>query len=341
MFQVDSAVSDVCGADGDFFCDWVLDVTGNEILAETTSWFVERPLKVVVILLVAYLLNRFARRSIDRGEDRMVRDRERKLRERQAKEVDDGRFDSMEDKGTAKALELAQATEQAKQRAKTLGSVLRSTSTAVIYTTAIVMSLGEFDVNLGPLIAGAGIAGIALGFGAQSIVRDFLAGFFMLVEDQYAVGDVIDVGEASGVVEAISLRTTQLRDVNGTLWYFPNGEIRRVANNSQQWARALLDIEVAYDTDIAHASQIIKEVADSIWREHLPNATIIEEPEIWGVENLGESAIAIRLVAKTEPGEQFAAGREIRRRLVAAFDREGIEIPFPQRVVWTRQEPTS
>ena len=124
------------------------------------------------------------------------------------------------------------------------------------------------------------------------------------------------------------------------MWYFPNGEIHRVANKSQQWARAVLDIEVAYDTDIAHASKVIKEVADSIWRDHLPEATIIEEPQIWGVESFGESAIAIRLVAKTEPGEQFATGREIRRRLVGAFNRAGIEIPFPQRVIWTRQEPT-
>ena len=181
-------------------------------------------------------------------------------------------------------------------------------------------------------------AGIALGFGAQSIVRDFLSGFFMLVEDQFAVGDIIDVGEASGVVENISLRTTQVRDINGTLWYVPNGEIHRVANKSQQWARAVLDIEVAYDTDIENASRVIKEVADQVWHEHAANATIIEEPEIWGVEMFGESSIAIRLVCKVEPGEQWMTSRVIRRRVKEAFDREGIEIPFPQRVVWTRSE---
>ena len=152
------------------------------------------------------------------------------------------------------------------------------------------------------------------------------------------LGDIVDLGEASGVVEAISLRTTQLRDVNGTVWYVPNGEILRVANKSQQWARAVLDIEVAYDTDIDHAKRVIKEVADSVWDEHLAKATIIEEPEIWGVEMFGENAIAIRLVVKTEPGEQFNTAREIRGRLVKAFDREGIEIPFPQRVIWTRQK---
>lgn len=342
MYQVDTT-TDICNSGTDFICDWAYDVTGNEAFAEALDWVVERPLKVLAILGVAWILNRIVRRAIGRAEARMVRDREKRLRERQEEEVRDGRFATLEMKAREKALELTQATEQAKQRAKTLGSILRSTATAVIYTIAILMSLGEFDVNLGPLIAGAGIAGIALGFGAQSIVKDFLSGFFMLVEDQYAIGDIVDIGEASGVVEAISLRTTQIRDVNGTLWYVPNGEIHRVANKSQQWARAVLDIEVAYDTDIDEATRVIKEVADSVWEEHLAKATIIEEPEIWGVEMFGESAIAIRLVVKTEPGEQFMTARVIRGRLVEAFAREGIEIPFPQRVIWTRhkEEPAA
>ncbi|MCP4307690.1 MAG: mechanosensitive ion channel family protein [bacterium] len=321
-------------------CDWIYDMTGNETLAEAVDWVIERPLKVLLILLVAWIINRLVRRAIDRGEARMLKDREAKLVERKGEEVSDGRFAEMQLKARQKDIELNLATEQAKQRAKTLGSILRSTSTAVIYAIAILIALAEFDINLGPLIAGAGIAGIALGFGAQSIVKDFLSGFFMLVEDQYAVGDIIDVGEAGGVVEAISLRTTQIRDVNGTLWYFPNGEIHRVANRSQQWARAVLDIEVAYDTDVDNATRVIKEVADSVWHDHLEKATIIEEPEIWGVERFGESAIAIRLVVKTEPGEQFTTARTIRGRLIGAFDVEGIEIPFPQRVVWMKQEPT-
>ena len=197
--------------------------------------------------------------------------------------------------------------------------------------------MSEFDVNLGPLIASAGIVGIALGFGAQSLVKDFLSGIFMLIEDQFGVGDIIDVGPAAGVVEGVSLRTTLIRDVHGTLWHVPNGEILRVANKSQQWARAVLDIEVAYDTDINHAMNVIKQVADAVWEEAPVNATILEEPEIWGVEGFGASAIAIRLAVKVEPGEQWAASREIRRRLKAAFDAEGIEIPFPQRTVWMHE----
>jgi small conductance mechanosensitive channel len=338
VYQVDSTASTVCEGGNDIFCDWVYDWTNNETLAEAAGWVVERPLKVILILLLAYLLNRVVRRAIVRAETRMIRDRERRLEARQAEEVEDGRFEDLEPKARRKALELAQATEQSKQRARTLGSIMRSVATALIYTMAILVSLAEFDIDLGPLVASAGIAGIALGFGAQSIVKDFLSGFFMLVEDQYAVGDIIDVGEAAGVVEGITLRTTQLRDVNGTLWYVPNGEIARVANKSQQWARAVLDIEVAYDTDIDHARRVIKTVADGVWREHLVKATIIEEPEIWGVESFGESAIAIRLVVKTEPGEQWTTAREIRGRLVKAFATEGIEIPFPQRVIWTRSD---
>jgi len=340
VYQVDSTVSTVCGGGNDFVCDWVYDWTDNETLAEAAGWVVERPLKVVLILVVAYFLNRIVRRSIARVEERMIQDRERKLIERQVEEVEDGRFEDMDLRARQKSAELSIATEQSKQRARTIGSILRSGASVAIWTLAILMALGEFDINLGPLIAGAGIAGIALGFGAQSIVQDFLAGFFMLIEDQYAVGDIVDVGEASGVVEGMGLRTTRLRDVNGTLWYVPNGQIQRVANKSQQWARAVLDIEVAYDTDIDLAKRVIKEAADSVWHDHLPKSTRIEEPEIWGVEMFGESAIAIRLVVKTEPGEQFSTAREIRGRLIGAFTREGIEIPFPQRVVWTRSDST-
>jgi small conductance mechanosensitive channel len=161
----------------------------------------------------------------------------------------------------------------------------------------------------------------------------------MLVEDQYGVGDVIDVGDATGVVEEISLRTTRLRDVDGTVWFVPNGEIRRIGNKSQQWARAVLDVEVAYDTDIEVASEVIKRVADSVWHDELEHATVLEEPEIWGVQEFGASAIAIRLVLKVEPGEQWATAREVRKRLKAVFDTEGIEIPFPQRTVWMHTMP--
>jgi small conductance mechanosensitive channel len=330
---------DVCDASQDFICDWVYDITGNARLAEIVDWVVERPLKVAVILLIAYVLNRLMRRFIGRAEERMIRDRDRKHHEREADEVEDGRFASFQHKALAKARDLARNAERSKQRARTLTTVLESIATLAIFGVAALVSLGELDISLGPLVAGAGIVGIAIGFGAQTIVRDFLAGIFMLVEDQYGVGDVVDLGEAAGVVEEVSLRTTRIRDVFGTVWYYPNGEIRRVANKSYTWARTVLDIGVAYDTDIDLATQVIKEAADSVWRDGLESATILEEPEIWGVEDFGDNAMTIRLVVKTEPGEQWATGREIRRRVKLGFDRDGIVIPFPQRTIWVEEGP--
>ena len=219
----------------------------------------------------------------------------------------------------------------------TLGAVLRSLAGFAVYALAFMVALGELGRDLGPLIAGAGIVGLAIGFGAQSLVADFIAGIFIIIEDQYGVGDYVDVGAASGTVEKVTLRTTVLRDVHGALWVVPNGEIRRVGNSSQLWARTVLDVDVAYDTDIDLAASVIKQVADDVWREGLESATIIEEPEIWGVQNFGADAISIRLAVKTEPGEQWATGRLIRARLKKAFDTNGIEIPFPQRTVWVNQ----
>jgi small conductance mechanosensitive channel len=180
--------------------------------------------------------------------------------------------------------------------------------------------------------------GVALGFGAQDLVSDFISGMFMLLEDQYGVGDIIDAGEATGTVEGISLRTTRLRSVDGTLWYIPNGEIRRLGNMSQDWARALLDIGVAYDTDTDRASAIIERVAASMAEEEEYKGKFLDTPEVWGVERLAADAVEIRLVIKTTPGDQYAIARELRRRIKHAFDAEGIEIPFAQRTLWIRSE---
>lgn len=337
------AAANVCGGSNGLVCDWVYNWTNNETLAKAADWVVDRPLRIALILVLAWVIVRVLVRAVNRAVNNMIEDRQRRLSEwQEAHQAEAGIGDDEAEvmARRRRALAMAQSTVQSKQRAQTLGSIMRSTAVAVVYTIAFLMALAQLNINLGPLIAGAGIAGIALGFGAQSIVKDFLSGFFILVEDQYSVGDIIDVGEAAGVVEAISLRTTRIRDVNGTLWFVPHGEVSRVANKSQQWARSVLDIEVAYSTDIDHAKKVIKRVADGVWRDHPENATIIEEPEIWGVEMFGESSISIRLVVKTEPGEQWATGREIRGRMVKAFAEEGIEIPFPQRVIWNKSETT-
>ena len=176
------------------------------------------------------------------------------------------------------------------------------------------MILSELGIDLAPLLAGAGMLGVALGFGAQSVVRDFLSGMFMLLEDQYGVGDVIDAGDASGTVEGVSLRTTRLRDVEGVVWHVPNGEIKRVGNKSQQWSRAVLDVPVAFETDIEHAKRVIKETADAVWRRAPWSTMILGEPEVWGVEELGAQGVVIRLVVKTHPLEQWKVARELRAR---------------------------
>jgi small conductance mechanosensitive channel len=329
-------VADACGANPDAMCRVVFDLTGNSGAARFSE-FAARPVKVLIILLAAWVVNRIVRRSLNRVVEGWLERRETLSEEARAQSagIESGR-EGLREAALRRARLAVEQGERSGQRTRTLGAVLRSVASIVIYGMALMMSMAEFDINLGPLIAGAGIVGVALGFGSQSLVRDFLSGVFMLLEDQYGVGDVVDLGDSVGVVEEVKLRTTQLRDIHGTLWHIPNGEIRRVANMSQDWGQTVLDIEVAYDTDIPAAMAVIKGVADKVWREQLSNATIIEEPSIAGVQTFGESAITIRLTAKTEPGEQFATARELRGRLKTAFDEAGIEIPFPQRTVWVR-----
>ncbi|HEX2154492.1 MAG TPA: mechanosensitive ion channel family protein [Acidimicrobiia bacterium] len=224
------------------------------------------------------------------------------------------------------------------QRLDALGTVFSSAIALIVWAVALFTILGPtIGLNVAPLLAGAGIVGIAVGFGAQDLVKDVLSGMFMLAEDQYGVGDVIDVGEAVGVVEAIGLRTTRVRDVKGTLWHLPNGEIRRVGNMSQEWSRALLDIGVGYGSDVDEAAEVIKRVADRMAAEDSYRHLFLAEPEIWGVETLGPDAVSIRLVIKTKPGEQWAISRELRRRIKMALDEASIEIPFPQRTIWLRR----
>jgi small conductance mechanosensitive channel len=290
------------------------------------------------ILVGAFILERLVRYSISRFVKRLIADQEARdvAREQQEEALEAG--GALQYLAPLRLRHKAERSQRVKQRAGALGAALRSVASIAIYTVAIIMVLGEFDISLGPLLAAAGVAGVALGFGAQSLVRDFLSGIFILIEDQYGVGDIVDLGEATGTVEEVTLRVTRVRDVRGTLWHVPNGEIRRVGNQSQLWARVILDVEVAYDTDVEEASAVMKEVADALRREGLATAPILEEPEIWGVENFGPDAITLRLAAKTEPGLQWALSRELRVRLKRAFDEHGIEIPFPQRTVWLHGE---
>ena len=327
VLQSADEITEACGAeDPSWLCKQVLDATGSVGWAEAADNLLATPATILLIFIVAWVANVLVRRAIRRLTngiaDPSSQERLRRIKRRAPASVID-----------AGVLSLRSAA-----RAQTLAQVLRSIASIVIWSIAAITILGELGLNLGPLIAGAGIAGVAIGFGAQSLVKDFLSGVFMLMEDQYGVGDIIDAGEASGTVEAVTLRTTRLRDVQGTVWHIPNGTIQRVGNKSQQWARALLDVGVAYGTDIDEATEVIKHIADGLWKDEHWAGKILDEPEVWGIEQLGPDAIVIRLVVKTQPSEQFAVSRELRRRLSEAFYREGIEMPFPQRSIWVRRD---
>jgi moderate conductance mechanosensitive channel len=289
------------------------------------DWLVGKPLQILAIVVGAWIVNRLVRRMIKRAL--------LGLASGGVKE----RLGAVRRRAPAALLQTEEVSLRGQQRIEALATVLRSIVSFVVWLIASLLVLGELGVNLGPLLAGAGILGVAIGFGSQTLVRDFLSGFFILVEDQFGVGDIVDVETGiSGVVEAVSLRTTRLRSVDGTVWHVPNGEIRRVGNMSQHWSRALLDVEVAYATDLEHARAVIKRVADELWRE---SEHVLEEPDLWGVEDLGAHAVKIRLVVKTTPSEQWSISRTLRERIKAAFDEEGIEIPFPQQTVWHRPDP--
>ncbi|MGI9597591.1 MAG: mechanosensitive ion channel family protein, partial [Acidimicrobiales bacterium] len=289
---------EACGEDPGWICDWVADRTGSVGLTRAVDLVLDRPVRIVVIVLVAVVVSQLARRLIERFGRRFARRSLRRLAEldrRTPRPTRRSRLDSdgstevdQSPAGPAPAASDVEANGRLYLRVDTMVAVLSSLSTVVVWVVALVVILAQFDVSLAPLFAGAGVLGIALGFGAQAVVSDFLSGFFMLFEDQFGVGDVVDLGDASGTVENLSLRTTTIRDVNGTVWHIRNSEIRRVGNKSQLWSRAVLDIDIAYDNDLRRAEGIIQRVADDLWQDpDFTDGDIIDPPEVWGVEQLG------------------------------------------------------
>lgn len=222
---------------------------------------------------------------------------------------------------------------EAKKRAYTLGNILRHALLILLSFIAIMMILGELGIQLGPLLATAGIGALAIGFGAQSLVKDVINGFFIILENQYRIGDVIKVGGVSGLVEQLSLRRTVLRDLEGIVHTIPNGEIKIVSNLSKEWSRSVIDIEVSYYEDIDRVIDLLIEIGKELEREESYKAFILEPLQILGVERFGESGIIIRMMIKTAPLKQWEIGRELRKRIKKAFDERGIQIPFPHRVL--------
>ncbi|KQT89706.1 mechanosensitive ion channel protein MscS [Marmoricola sp. Leaf446] len=281
-------------------------------MARAATWLIGKPTAIVAILLGALVVRWLASKAVDRVVRRAT---------------------------VAPAPGARAGHTRRAQRARSLGTLLKSIGTTVVFGIAFVMALSEIGVDVAPILASAGVLGLAIGFGAQNLVKDFLSGVMMMIEDQYGVGDAVDLGEAVGTVEAVGLRVTRVRDVNGTVWYVRNGEILRVGNQSQNWARTVLDVNVGYGEDLVRVRRILEEVAHGLWDDEDFRDLVIEEPEVWGVENLGPDAVAVRVTLKTAPLEQWAVAREMRQRIKARFDHEGIVIPLPQRVVWHHDAP--
>lgn len=231
-----------------------------------------------------------------------------------------------------------QVSEQEK-RALTLTGIVKTVGTTVVVIIAIMMGLQEIGLDITPIIAGAGVVGLAVGFGAQSVIKDVIAGFFIILEGQFAVGDVIKTGEISGVVERLNLRVTILRDFSsGAVHFIPNSELKVVSNLTKEWSRVALDIGVAYHEDIDRVVEVLQQIGQELGRDERMGPLILEPSEVLGIESFGESQVTIKVLVKTLPQRQWEVARELRRRIKATFEKEGIEIPYPTQVHLTRIE---
>jgi small conductance mechanosensitive channel len=225
---------------------------------------------------------------------------------------------------------LLVASERRRQRARAIGSVLRSLATTIITTITFLMIISVLQLPTAPILASVSVIGLALGFGTQNLVTDFVSGIFMILEDQYGVGDVINVGEATGTVEEIALRVTRLRDASGVVWHIRNGQIARVGNLSQGWDRAVVDLPIAYDEDVTRARDVMEDVADAFYQDETWRPKMLDErPQVTGIEVLDGESVVMRLQVKTVPQGGLAVSRELRMRLKAAFDAAGIKLTAP------------
>lgn len=220
------------------------------------------------------------------------------------------------------------STGRGAQRSKTLGHVVRGAVSVVTFSIAGLMVLGEVGLDLGPLLAGAGIIGIALGFGAQSLVRDFFSGFFVLLEDQYRIGDIVEIDGVAGAVETFTLRHTALRSLDGTLHHISNGNVRRASNSSAGWSRAIVDIGIDYSQDIEQVKEAVGIAGNELRRDPATNSLLIDPPEVLGIEQFGESRLTVRVAIKAMPGQRSIVERAFRHELKRAFEQKGISVPF-------------
>lgn len=233
----------------------------------------------------------------------------------------------------------ADQVSEREKRALTLAGIVKTVGTTAIVIIATMMGLQEFGLNITPIIAGAGVVGLAVGFGAQSLIKDVIAGFFIILEGQFGVGDVIKTGDISGHVERLNLRVTTLRDFNsGAVHFIPNSELKVVSNLTKEWSRVALDIGVAYREDIDRVVVVLQRIGQELAQDQRVGPLILEPPEVLGIESFGESQVTIKVLVKTLPQRQWEVAREFRRRIKVTFGKEGIEMPYPTRVHLTRTE---
>jgi small conductance mechanosensitive channel len=225
---------------------------------------------------------------------------------------------------------------EGEKRARTVASLIRTVGTSLVLLIAVMMFFREIGMDITPLLAGAGVAGLAIGLGAQGLIKDIIAGSFILMEDQFHVGDVIQAAGVSGQVERMNLRVTTVRDLHGAVHFIPNGEIRVASNLTKEWSQAVLEVGVGYEEDIDHVITVLNEVGQTLADDETFGKLVLEPPQVLGVEALADSQVTIRILAKTLPLQQWDVAREFRRRIKGAFDREGIQTPYPHRVVITR-----
>jgi len=326
-----------CGNSPAVACRLVWDLSHDGSAARLVGSFLAHPLtaalRILFVVILALIARWIAHRFIDRvtgsrGDtgrgDQTARSRIRSLLPRWLR----ARLPKRLKVKAAAVLDGGPVlfSERRRQRATALASIMRSITSAVIFGVAGITILGDLGINLAPLLASAGVAGVAIGFGAQTVVKDFISGIFMLLEDQYGVGDTIDTGPATGIVEAVSLRTTRVRDTNGVVWHIRNGTIERVGNKSQGWARAVVDVPLGYDQDIARARKIMKDAAAAMWQEPMWRNVILEAPEVWGIQALWSNLQVLRLVAKTTSLSQWEATRELRGRVTTALSEQGVRV---------------
>lgn len=302
-----------CAEDTGRLCDVVVQLTGDEAVARTVDLVFARPLTALLVLVGAIIVYRFGaaviRRFVRRYEVEVHR-----------------RVERARDLGTEAGTRRAETRRL--QRLHAIGGAARSGLGIVVGFTAFLLMVAQF-LDLRPILAGAGLAGIVIGFGAQQIIADLLAGFSMLVEDQYGVGDWIDVDGKVGEVEHVGLRTTSFRDLDGTVWHVPNGKVAKVGNLSQRWARATLEIPLPLDVDVAHARRVVSRVAHGLAADERWADDIIGPPEIWGVTEWSERGLRLRLVVPTRPLRNWDVNRQLRERLKAAFDEHDIRMAVP------------